>query len=124
MDPLIFSVSKQAILAKRYGDAYGLTNSAREEFIKKVSYDATMSLLKFTDSVLLFLYSYWCMEQGAGRLRPADYLSSDRFRADIRGHWEREYRRDNLCAEEKGRIGCMVGLMYVIFGISLYIAEL
>lgn len=107
---LTFSLSARAIRSKRYGDAYGVTAQARQEFLAKVSPDHTLSLLRFTDSILLFLYSYWCQERSCDRLRPELYHSSDLFRADIRGQWEREYRKEDLSAKEKEKIGCMVGL--------------
>ena len=107
------SINLRAIKSKRYADAYARNPQAKQEYIDKTSLNITLSVLHFTDSILLFLYSFWCSEQVSGRPRPAEYSSSDALRASVLLMWEREHRRDDVSAEEKERIGCMVGLMYV-----------
>ena len=105
------SVNLRAIKSKRFADAYGRTPQAKQEYIDKTSPDFTLSVLHFTDSILLFLYSFWCSEQVSGRPRPSEYSSSDALRASVLFMWERAHRRDDISAEEKERTGCMVGLM-------------
>jgi hypothetical protein len=107
------SINLRAIKSKRFADAFARTPQAKQEYIDKTTPNITLSVLHFTDSILLFLYSFWCSEQVSGRPRPAEYSSSDALRASVLSMWEREHRRDDVSAEEKERIGCMVGLMYV-----------
>jgi hypothetical protein len=107
------SVNLRAVKSKRYADAYARNAQAKQEYIEKTSPHHMLSVLHFTDSVLLFLYSFWCGEQVSGRPRPLEYSSSDAIRASVLSMWDREYRRDDISAEEKERAGCMVGLMYV-----------
>jgi len=107
------SINLRAIKSKRFADAFARTPQAKQEYIDKTSPNSTLSVLHFTDSILLFLYSFWCGEQVSGRPRPAEYSSSDALRASVLSMWEREHRRDDVLTEGKERIGCMVGLMYV-----------
>jgi hypothetical protein len=107
------SVSAQAIRAKRYADAYGAMPAARQEFLDKVSPNPILSALRFTDSLLLFLYAYWCHEHASGRPRPNDFQTSAAMRSSIRTTWEHEWRRTDISIEQRERTGCMVGLMYV-----------
>jgi hypothetical protein len=106
-------INLRAIKSKRFADAFARTPQAKQEYIDKTTPNITLSVLHFTDSILLFLYSFWCSEQVSGRPRPAEYSSSDALRASVLSMWEREHRRDDVSTEEKERIGCMVGLMYV-----------
>lgn len=105
--------SSRAILSKRLADAYGRTPAIKPEFVGVVDADRRLSVLRFTDSILLFLYSYWCSEQSQGRLQITQYDNSQALRDSTRAAWDREMRRDDITAEEKERTGCMIGLMYV-----------
>ena len=104
-------IAQRAILDKRYADAAGRTSAARAEFMVKVSEDHLLSLLYFTDAVMLFLYSYWCSEQASGKTRPQDFVTSDRLREQVLHTWERETRKEDATDDEKTRAKGMVGLM-------------
>jgi hypothetical protein len=77
----------------------------------KVAEDHMLSLLYFTDAILLFLYSYWCSEQVSGKSRPQDFITSDRLRQQVLHHWERGTRKESATEDEKMRAKGMVGLM-------------
>jgi hypothetical protein len=84
----------RALLLKRHGDAYNRTPTAYPKYTSKLPHDPLKGLLCLTDSVLLYLYAYWCDEQWVGRVRTTPYAASEPLRDMVRKGWEAEMRRE------------------------------
>lgn len=84
---------------------------AKHEFTSRLPHDPLSGTLALTDSMLLFLYSYWCHEQSIGRVRWAPYTESDLLRSSIRHMWELEMRRSDVPKEQAEMNRGMVGLL-------------
>lgn len=109
----------RATLLKRHGDAYNRSPTAHSQYTAKLPHDPLKGLLCLTDSVLLYLYAFWCEEQAIGRVRTTPYVGSEPLRDMVRKGWEGEMRRDAEKSagagsgeeERKERARGMVGLM-------------
>ncbi|OCF30925.1 hypothetical protein I316_07451 [Kwoniella heveanensis BCC8398] len=111
----------RALLLKRHGDAYQRTHSAHSQYTSTLPHDPIKGLLCLTDAVLLWLYAYFCDEQGGGRVRSSPYNESAPLRDFVRRGWESEMRK--APEEEEGRkqgARAMVGLMHLIEAVVCY----
>ncbi|WVQ66737.1 uncharacterized protein L199_004926 [Kwoniella botswanensis] len=111
----------RALLLKRHGDAYQRSASAHPQFTSVLPHDPLKGLLSHTDAALLWLYSYFCDEQGGGRVRSTPYNESANLRDFVRRSWESEMRK--APEEETGRremAQAMVGLMHLIEAVICY----
>ncbi|WVW86420.1 hypothetical protein I302_108466 [Kwoniella bestiolae CBS 10118] len=111
----------RALLLKRHGDAYQRSASAHPQFTSILPHDPLKGLLCHTDAALLWLYSYFCDEQGGGRVRSTPYNESANLRDFVRRSWESEMRK--APEEETGRremAQAMVGLMHLIEAVVCY----
>ncbi|WWD19863.1 hypothetical protein CI109_104330 [Kwoniella shandongensis] len=109
----------RALLLKRHGDAYQRTKTAHAQYVSALPHDPLKGLLCLTDAVLLWLYAYFCEEQGGGRVRSTPYNESAPLRDFVRRLWEVEMRK----GEDEGRremARAMVGLMHLIEAVVCY----
>lgn len=95
----------RATLLKRHGDAYNRTPTAHPQYTAKLPHDPLKGLLCLTDSVLLYLYAFWCDEQSIGRVRTTPYAASEPLRDMVRKGWEAEMRREAEGETEGGEGG-------------------
>lgn len=104
---------------KRHGDAYLRLTGAKPQFLH-LPQDHLLGLLSLTDSVLLWLYSYWCDEQSESRIRTTPYKESQALRDFVRAEWEKWVRKgylDYSLENEEDREGlrergkAMIGLL-------------
>ncbi|KAK8853435.1 hypothetical protein IAR55_004141 [Kwoniella newhampshirensis] len=109
----------RALLLKRHGDAYQRTKSAHPQFVSTLPHDPMKGLLCLTDAVLLWLYSYFCDEQGGGRVRSTPYNDSAPLRDFVRRGWEHEMRKGEDEVRREGA-RAMVGLMHLIEAVVCY----
>ncbi|ORX40466.1 hypothetical protein BD324DRAFT_647397 [Kockovaella imperatae] len=110
----------RAISLKRLGDAYLRYAGAKPEYLARArEQDPLRGLLCLTDSILMWLFAYWCEEQIFGRTRPLEYQESKPLRDHVRAAWEGRMRRSETEVEKEAAKG-MVGLMYLIEAVISY----
>ncbi|WVR09650.1 hypothetical protein IAU60_006723 [Kwoniella sp. DSM 27419] len=110
----------RALLLKRHGDAYQRVPSAHHKYTSILPHDPLKGLLCLTDSVLLWLYAYFCDEQGGGRVRSSPYNESAPLRDFVRRQWESEVRKAEDDSVRREHARAMVGLMHLIEAVVCY----
>lgn len=102
----------RAVLSKRHGDAMQRAANAKPEFIDKLPHDPLSGYLAIVDSILLFLYSYWCNEQsGNGLPKYHPYADATLLMESSRAHWTIEMRRADLTPAQREMNKGMTGLL-------------
>ena len=110
----------RALGLKRLGDAHLRYPSAKPEYLARApAEDHVRGLLCLTDSILMWLFAYWCEEQGLGRVRTQAYKESKPLRDHVKSAWEGRMRRGTGDEERDGAKG-MVGLMHLIEAVISY----
>ncbi|KAK4686018.1 hypothetical protein P7C73_g4106, partial [Tremellales sp. Uapishka_1] len=113
------SYRARATLSKRHGDAHCGFPSAPPALLASLPKDQLLGTVYLTDSVLLYLYTFFCEEQSGGRVRTFPYAESESLRSFVRTRWESEMRHavdDRRRDLAKG----MIGLMYLIEAVICY----
>lgn len=107
-----FRFSARAILCKRHGDAMLRVPLAKPEFVAKLAPDHLSGVITMTDSILQFLYSFWCLEQSTNGLPVyANYATTLGMIESNRCSWEAEARRSENDQTQREMNRGMAGLL-------------
>lgn len=70
-----------------------------------------MTLVELTDSILLWVYAFWCEDQVVpGRMDPGVWKSMDEMKRLVRGGWEGLVRSSGKAGEGEEEAKAVLGL--------------
>lgn len=88
------------------------TSNAKPDFVDRLPHDPLAGRLAIVDSILLFLYSFWCFEQATnGDPAYGRYADAILMMESSRASWTSELRRTDLTDAHRAMNKGMTGLL-------------
>ena len=86
--------------------------NAKPDFVERLPRDTMAGYLAIVDSILLFLYSYWCNEQSTNGLpKYHPYSEAVALMEASRSQWVAEMRRSDITPAQRSMNKGMTGLL-------------